>query len=135
MKITFWKKIFVADCTPEEHGNLKRAGFEMHEPTLCEDPSRCKACLAKIGRRFWSGRVEDATRLRKFCNERALHVMKEHLARLEKSRAVDANIKVPAPLGLTYLPYQKAGISYALQRKVRAGGSAAGIGWRRECPH
>ena len=100
----------------------------MHEPTLCEDPSRCKACRARIGRRYCSTRVEDATRLRKYCNDRAISIMKEHLARLEKSRAIDSNIVVPAPPGLNYLPYQKAGIAYALQHKDTLIGDEPGLG-------
>jgi SWI/SNF-related matrix-associated actin-dependent regulator 1 of chromatin subfamily A len=128
MKITFWKGVFVADAVSEEHGKLKSGGFVQHEPTLCEDPSRCKACRAKIGRRFWSSRIEDATRLRAYCNDRALAVMKEHLAILERSRAVSSNIRIPSPPGMEYLPYQKAGIAYALQRKDTLIGDEAGLG-------
>lgn len=118
----------MADSQPDDHGKLKRGGFVMHEPTLCEDPARCKACRAKIGRRYWSTRVEDATRMRSYCNDRALSVMKEHLARLEKSRALSSDIRIPAPPGLDYLPYQKAGVAYALQRKDTLIGDQAGLG-------
>ena len=128
MKITFWKGVFVADSLPEDKAPLTRAGFLMHEPTLCEDKARCKACRAKIGRRYWTSRVEDATRLRSHCNNVALKIMRDHLHKLEKSRAVDANIDVPAPPGLEYLPYQKAGISYAIQRKDTLIGDEAGLG-------
>lgn len=128
MIITFWKGVFVADSRPEDGNALKRGGFDLHEPTFCEDPARCKACRAKIGRRYWSNRIEDATRLRKFCNPRAIAVMKEHLARLAKSRALDAVIDIPAPPGLEYLPYQKAGVAYALQRKDTLVGDEAGLG-------
>jgi len=100
----------------------------MHEPTLCADPTRCKACRARIGRRYISTRVEDATRLRKYCTDRAVSVMKEHLARLEKSRAIDSNIVIPAPPGLSYLPYQKAGIAYMLQHKDTLNGDEPGLG-------
>lgn len=128
MIVTFWKGVFVADSQPEDRTKLERAGFEMHEPSLCEEPLKCKACRANIGRRYWSPRVEDATRVRSCCNQRALTVMKEHLERLAKSRAVDANIDVPAPPGLQYKPYQKAGISYALQRKDTLIGDEPGLG-------
>jgi SWI/SNF-related matrix-associated actin-dependent regulator 1 of chromatin subfamily A len=128
MKITYWKGIFVADAQPEEHGKLKKNGFVPHEPTLCEDPARCKACRAKIGRRYWSSRVEDATRLRVYCNERAQKAMKDHLAKLETSRAVSSNLRIPAPPGLEYLPYQKAGVAYAIQRKDTLIGDEPGLG-------
>ena len=85
MKITFWKGVFVADSQPGDKTTLERAGFQQHEPTMCSDQARCKACRAKIGRRYWSSRVEDATKLQSYCTDIALKVMKEHLSRLEKS--------------------------------------------------
>lgn len=33
----------------------------------------------------------------------------------ELSRATDADVAIPCPSGLTYLPYQKAGIAFALR--------------------
>jgi SWI/SNF-related matrix-associated actin-dependent regulator 1 of chromatin subfamily A len=118
MIITFWKGIFVADSL-DEKGALKKAGFQQHEPTTCQlkSDSACKACKAKIGRRWWSNRVEAATRLKQFCNQRALGVMRNHLEMLKRSRATDADISIPSPPGLSYMPFQKAGIAYALQRK------------------
>jgi SNF2 family DNA or RNA helicase len=54
--------------------------------------------------------------------------MREHLDRLAKSSAVDASIVVPCPPGLQYEPYQRAGISYALQRKDTLIGDEPGLG-------
>jgi SWI/SNF-related matrix-associated actin-dependent regulator 1 of chromatin subfamily A len=34
---------------------------------------------------------------------------------LDASAATDADISIPAPAGLAYLPYQKAGVAYALR--------------------
>ena len=34
---------------------------------------------------------------------------------LQASRATDSEIVIPAPEGLSYLPYQKAGIAYAMK--------------------
>lgn len=47
---------------------------------------------------------------------------------LEASRAVDAAIDVPAPDGLAYLPYQRAGIAYALSRPSTLIGDEMGLG-------
>ena len=118
MIVTFWKGVFVADSL-DEKGALKRAGFEMHEPTMCQLRPEviCRACRAKIGRRWWTSRVEAATRLKEFCNPRALGVMKNHLEMLKRSRATSSDIVVPTPPGLEFYPFQKAGIAYALQRK------------------
>lgn len=42
---------------------------------------------------------------------------KEIAAKVAESRATDADISVPAPAGLAYLPYQRAAIAYAMARK------------------
>ena len=128
MVVTFWKGVFVADSAPADRATLERAGFELHEPSLCGGEPECRACRAGVGRRYWSPRVEAATRLQSYCNERALKSMREHLERLRKSRAVDSDLEVPCPPGLEYKPYQKAGISYALQRKDTLIGDEPGLG-------
>lgn len=127
MIITYWKGIFVVD-KPDERGALRRAGFELHEPSMCRKDSHCKACRANIGNRFWSNRVEAATRLKSYCNTLALAAMKEHLKKLERSRAVDADIIIPCPQGLAYLPFQKAGIAYIRDHKDTLLGDEMGVG-------
>ena len=136
MIVTYWKGIFVAN-TLTEPGVLKKAGFELHEPSVCgldqTEASKCKACRAQIGRRWWSNMVENASRLKAHCNERALRVMKDHLTRIEKSRALDANIVIPRSvkilqLGWDYLPYQKGGVAYAIQRRDTLIGDDMGLG-------
>ena len=44
------------------------------------------------------------------------------------SRATDAEIDIPAPEGRTYLPYQRAGIAYAMQRAGTLIGDEMGLG-------
>jgi len=39
----------------------------------------------------------------------------EGAAAVAASRAVDADIDIPAPAGLSYLPFQKAGVLYCLR--------------------
>lgn len=127
MIVTFWKGVFVAQHQPGDEKILKSGGFELHEPSLCE-PSSCRACRAGVGRRYWSPRIEDATKLRRFCNQRALEVMKSHLAKLRASRALDAEITIPAPAGLAYKPFQRGGIAYAVRRKDTLIGDQMGTG-------
>ncbi len=127
MIITYWKGIFVVD-KPDERGALRRAGFEPHIPSMCKKDGRCKACRAGVGERFWSNHVEAATRLKSYCNERALKVMKAHLDKLARSRAVDADIIVPCPQDLSYLPFQKAGIAYIRDHKDTLLGDEMGVG-------
>lgn len=130
MKITYWKGVFVVDAaqTPEERTTLKKAGFEWHEPSVCPVDKRCRACRAGVGSRYWSNRVEAATRLKKFCNERALAAMDEHLQKLALSRATTSDVVVPTPAGLTLKPYQRAGVAYMLTHKDTYVGDDMGLG-------
>jgi SNF2-related domain/Helicase conserved C-terminal domain len=50
------------------------------------------------------------------------------VAAIEASRAADADIDIPAPAGLTYLPYQRAGIAYAQDRAATLIGDEMGLG-------
>lgn len=47
---------------------------------------------------------------------------------LEASRATDAVIDIPAPAGLSYLPYQRAGIAFAAQRSATLIADEMGLG-------
>jgi SWI/SNF-related matrix-associated actin-dependent regulator 1 of chromatin subfamily A len=128
MIITYWKGVFVVDRAENMVGVLKKAGFELHEPTLCKPEDRCRACRAKIGNRYWSSRVTAATRMRPFCNQVALRVMKNHLEKLARSRSVTSDIIIPSPPGLTFLPYQRAGVAFMLNHKDTLEGDDMGLG-------
>ena len=125
--ITYYRGLFVVDH-PEYPIELKKAGFAHHEPSLCEDPHKCKACRALIGTRHWSNKVESATRLKRFCNRRALDAIAEHCKKLDASRATESSIHVPVPDGLSLLPYQKAGVAYLLAHKDTYLGDDMGLG-------
>jgi len=127
MIITFWKGIFVVD-KPDDRPALTKAGFEAHEPSLCTPAMRCKACYAKIGSRWWSNRVESATRLKVYCNELAKNAIKSHVNKLERSRAVTSDLYVPVPAGLKFAPYQLAGIAFIRDHKDTLLGDDMGIG-------
>ena len=47
---------------------------------------------------------------------------------VKDSLATDADISIPCPYGLSYLPYQKAGIAYALGRSATLIGDEMGLG-------
>jgi len=49
-------------------------------------------------------------------------------ARVEASRATDSVIDIPSPDGLEYLPFQRAGIAYALGRDATLFGDEMGLG-------
>ena len=52
----------------------------------------------------------------------------EVAANVTASRATDAAIDIPSPDGLEYLPFQRAGIAYALERKATLFGDEMGLG-------
>lgn len=47
---------------------------------------------------------------------------------LEASAALDADVDIPKPDGLEYLPYQRAGINYAMQREATLLADEMGLG-------
>jgi SWI/SNF-related matrix-associated actin-dependent regulator 1 of chromatin subfamily A len=53
---------------------------------------------------------------------------KEKQVALEESRATDADIEIPSPDGLDYLPFQRGGIAYALKRDATLIGDPMGLG-------
>ena len=66
--------------------------------------------------------------MQNFCNPLALEALKSHLNKLAKSRAVTSDLIVPTPPGLSYLPYQRAGIAYHLAHKDSYNGDDMGLG-------
>ena len=94
-------KKFVARSTYDERAIPKTAGFRW-------DPAQ------KI---WWTDDPKAAGRLRQHATEEAADLIDSLLtaktATIEASRATDAAIDVPAPDGLAYLPFQRAGIAYA----------------------
>lgn len=57
----------------------------------------------------------------------AEHAQQRSVA-LEASRAVSADIEIPMPAGLAYLPFQRAGIAYAMSRESVLIGDEMGLG-------
>jgi len=125
--VTFWKGVFCAKHSPGEERSLAKSGFELHEPTTC-DQSTCPACRAGVGRRYWTSEVECAASVRSSCNQLALSRLTPHLKKLAESRSVDSQIAVPVPAGLSYRPFQRAGIAYAVRRKSTLMADQMGLG-------
>lgn len=100
MKISFnaAESRFIAESRFEEKNSLKAANFRW-------DPVACK---------WWTNVKANASRLLAHCDESAKAALSEHVQAVEASKATHADIDVPAPAGLAYLPYQKAGIAYGV---------------------
>ena len=96
--------IFVAQCDYEERAVPKSAGWRWN-PTE---------------KAWWTSDRQKAATLIEYADEAARSILSAEAESREKalelSRAADADVEIPCPDGLSYLPYQRAGIAYALNR-------------------
>ena len=116
MLLTYKESKFVLQCKYSEKDKAKGAGFRW-------DAS---------GKLWYTNAVDIAVRLSSCADattqELINNLRKTAIEAVRKSVATDANIDVPSPAGLSYLPYQKAGIAYALERKATLFGDDMGLG-------
>jgi len=96
--------------------------------------------IAKDAGMRWNGTLKQWTttnlivsnKLAEFADEATLQkiacLKEKHLQAILKSSATNADIDIPCPAGLAYLPYQKAGIAYALERIATLLGDEMGLG-------
>lgn len=104
-----------------ERGELKEAGFRFDGSLKCwhtDDPE------AAAG--FCAFAVDDATAA--LLAERAAAAAQARRVAVAASRATDADVEVPVPEGLAYLPYQRAGIAYLAGRTDSLLGDDMGLG-------
>lgn len=105
MQVVMEGEAFVAKCKFEERMIPKSAGCRW-------DPKK---------KRWWTADPDVAAKLRNYLDAQAAAVIKARQQAqqdsLEKSRATDANLTIPAPEGLDYMPFQKAGVAYALAKQ------------------
>lgn len=98
-------KRFVARCTYEQKDIVKMAGFRWDRDNrhwyTTEPAVAAKFASPEAQRGLFEAQERERTR-------RAENV--------EASRLADADIEIPCPEGLAYLPYQKAGIAFALRK-------------------
>lgn len=130
MRVTYRSGIFVAIARIEENESLNKAGFLWH-PGLQEckyGPRNCAACKAGLKKGWWTKRPESAARLSAYADDFARKALADHLRAVEMSRATDAAVEIPAPPGLSYLGYQKAGILYMSKREGTLLGDEQGLG-------
>lgn len=102
MQVTLSAGKFIARSTFAEKDVVKAAGFRW-------DPS---------AKTWWTDSAERAAKLIAHADAAAREAIAAHVnakaASVAASRAADADISIPVPAGLSYLPYQKAGVAYAL---------------------
>ena len=125
MILTHERGIYIASGGYEERDAPKRAGFLWHGGN-CRPG--CAACAARLGKQWWTKRPEIAARLRDYADDSALAALAGHLASVGQSKATNAEIDVPCPMGLEYLGYQRAGIAFALSHENVLFGDEMGLG-------
>jgi SWI/SNF-related matrix-associated actin-dependent regulator 1 of chromatin subfamily A len=110
------EKSFVARSTFEERAIPKQAGFRWN-------PAQ------KV---WWTDDPDKVLKLTEYCTDEVKKkvngILEARKEALEKSRATTADIEIPAPENLAYLPFQKAGISYALDKSTVLIGDEMGLG-------
>lgn len=97
----------------ERFWNAWRAGKE-----------QLKAAGVGVGKNEYEGGEWEATWWREIPTE----IATERKAAVEASRATDAEVDVPCPEGLAYMPFQRGGMAYSLKRTATLIGDEMGLG-------
>jgi SWI/SNF-related matrix-associated actin-dependent regulator 1 of chromatin subfamily A len=94
----------------------KQAGFKWNPETLSWESSQ------------WEQAIKLIQYTDKDTEEHVKAAKKQYEVALEQSRAASADVNLKVPAGLDYLPYQKAGIQYGLQRDAILLSDSMGLG-------
>ena len=128
-----WTKhgVFIAESSFTERLALKAAGFWWHPEAYKCTFAGCKVCATGTQKVWWTARPESVLRLEgweKLCSPEALELLKPTEQAIEDSHAADKDIEIPSPEGLSYMPFQRAGIAYAASRKGTLIADEMGLG-------
>lgn len=110
--------IWVLTSTDEERTIGKAAGLRWHGGNCYPG---CAACAAGVGRLWWTADRTAAARLIQYADADTRAGLEAVTADLAASRAAApvpaaADVAIPVPAGLALLPFQAAGIQYAIRR-------------------
>lgn len=123
MKLVYGAPNYYFLCTYDEKDICKSAGFRW--------APEGKEPLADRGI-WWTEDIFSAAQLIRYASPKAKAQLegasKAREASLDASRATASDIYIPVPDGLEYLPFQKAGIEYALGRENTLFGDEMGLG-------
>lgn len=130
--LTYSEGIFFFECDYYERHLPKDAGFVFHFA-----PCNRKLCpVCAIGfenKKGWYTSSDDAAvKFINYADEEAHKKLGELAIERERaiaaSRAKDADIIIPSPDGLSYMPFQKAGVAFASERENTLIGDEMGLG-------
>lgn len=114
------RPVFVALSSYAEKDIVKQAGFRWDPQLLLHDGH-------KPGM-WWTADATLVANLLEYCDESAIDVLRPVLGDSKASRRAHSDADFPRPEGLDYLPFQKAGIEYALERQNTLIGDEMGLG-------
>lgn len=116
MKLTQSGDRYIFSCRFEEKDTPKQAGFQW-------DPNQ---------RQWYTTKQEIAAKLGQYGDADVRYALgemsEEYYTQLQASRADTSDIELVGPEDLNYLPYQRAGIQYALQRPATLIADEMGLG-------
>lgn len=113
--ITFRGGVWIADLPFAAKDELKAAGFKFHGNITDCKRRNCRGCAANVLKMWWTDSAEVVRKMNSaLLDSNAGWALRAHDDTVEASRAGDAELEVPAPPGLSYLPFQRAGIDYIL---------------------
>jgi SWI/SNF-related matrix-associated actin-dependent regulator of chromatin subfamily A-like protein 1 len=114
--LKFGDTLYIAVSSYEEKDQVKQAGFRW-QPDF---------------KLWWTNDINRAAKLSEYadpsCKDELDAVRKTNFQSLQDSRAPNADFKVPCPEGLTYRPYQLAGIKYGSYHEGTLFGDEMGLG-------
>lgn len=145
--------VFVLECEYEERFVAKNAGLRWHSGDRCGTP-KCPACKVGLGKVWWTTDLAAAVKLLEHATEAVAASLEQRAApavakakqaaaerqkservlkfqravSLRASHAADSQIEIPVPEGHAYLPYQRAGVAYALGRPSTLIADEMGLG-------
>lgn len=76
----------------------------------------------------WTGLISLAKMYEKYADNSARERFNRESQQIAMSYALDSNLSIPVPDGLEYLPFQKAGIAFALRRRHTLIADEMGLG-------
>ena len=117
----------MSSLTLEDKIFVWRGGFETRDL-----PKSAGFRWDAANKRWYTADVGTAAKLREYADATTSAALERKIvvyaAAKIASRATDANIDIPAPAGLSYLPFQKAGIAFAHDRANVLIGDDMGLG-------
>lgn len=98
----------------------------------CSRP-KCPACAAGLGKTWWTADANVAAAFGFAAEDESTRrgleaIVATRRDAIDASRATSADLEIPCPDGLAYMPFQKAGIAYALKRANVLIGDEMGTG-------